>query len=164
MAAILNVDEVFEMAVRTEENGAAFYRRAAELHPDSGEADFLLALAETEDDHARTFTDMRAELTDNEKCGAAYDPEGEAAQYIDAMADDSGAEGSPQIADSLTGQESVQDILETAIDLEKNSVLFYLGLLDLVGEGTAIEKIGHIIREEKNHVAVLARELKKMKA
>lgn len=164
MAAILNVDDVFEMAVRTEENGAAFYRRAAELDPDSGEANFLLALAETEDDHVRTFTDMRAKLTDSEKCGTAYDPEGEAAQYIDAMANGSGGEGSPQAADSLTGQESLEDILKIAIDLEKNSVLFYLGLLDLVQEGHGREKVGDIIREEKNHVAVLARALKKIGA
>ncbi|NIP32685.1 hypothetical protein GWO25_02155, partial [Candidatus Saccharibacteria bacterium] len=31
MAAVFNADEIFEMAIRIENNGAAFYRKAASL-------------------------------------------------------------------------------------------------------------------------------------
>jgi rubrerythrin len=164
MSILFNADEVFEMAIRTEENGAAFYRRAAELHSDQEGVKFLLALAEMEDGHKKTFQEMRSALTAKEKAGTVYDPNNEAVLYLDAMADSSGGEGSPKVADSLTGQESMADILKTAIDLEKNSILFYLGLLELVPARLGRDKVEGIIKEERGHVAELAKELRKHNA
>jgi rubrerythrin len=161
MGVLFNADEVFEMAIQTEENGAAFYRRAAELHPDGEEVKFLLGLAEIEDGHKETFQVMRADLAKSEKRESVYDPYEEAAQYLDAVADGSGGEGSPKVVDSLTGQESMKDILKTAIELEKNSILFYLGLLELVPERLGQEKVTGIIKEERAHVVALVGELRK---
>jgi rubrerythrin len=164
MGILFNADEVFEMAIRTEENGAAFYRRAAELHSDREEVKFLLALAEVEDGHKKTFQEMRAALAVREKAGTVYDPNDEAVLYLDAMADSSGGEGSPKVADSLTGQESMAEILKKAIELEKNSILFYVGLLELVPERLGREKVWGIIKEERAHVAELVKELRKHNA
>ena len=47
-------------------------------------------------------------------------------QYLAAMADTMGGEGSPSVADSLTGDETLEEILRTAVGLEKDSILFYL--------------------------------------
>ena len=51
MGIRFSADEVFRMAERTEANGAAFYRRAAELRPadESAVADTFRRLAEMED-------------------------------------------------------------------------------------------------------------------
>ena len=164
MSILFNADEVFEMAIRTEENGAAFYRKAAELHSDREEVKFLLGLAEVEDGHKKTFEEMRDDLTAKEKTGTVYDPNNEAVLYLDAMADNSGGEGSPKVADSLTGQESMAEILGTAIELEKNSILFYVGLLELVPERLGQDKVRGIIKEERAHVAELTKELRKHNA
>ena len=161
MGVSFNADEVFEMAVQIEENGAAFYRRAAELHSDQDEVKFLLALAKVEDKHKETFQEMRSALAASEKGASAYDPYDEAVLYLDAIADSSGGEGSPKVTDMLTGKESLTDILETAIELEKNSILFYLGLVDVVPERLGRQKVQDIINQEKAHLAELVGELRK---
>jgi rubrerythrin len=164
MTILFNADEVFEMAIRSEQNGAAFYRRAAQLHSDREEVEFLMTLAEMEDGHSREFQEMRAALAASEKAATAYDPYDEAMLYLDAMADGSGGEGSPNAADSLTGTESMAEILKTAIELEKKSILFYVGLLELVPERLGRQKVMDIIEEERAHAAELAKELRKRRA
>ena len=79
------------------------------------------------------------------------------------MADTLGGEGSPTVADALTGKETLEDILRTALGLEKDSILFYLGVKDMVPPNYGQEKIDEIIREEKRHVAQLAGLLRKVK-
>jgi len=150
-----NLDEVLEMAIRIEENGGAFYRKAAQLQSAAKNREFLEKLAVMEDGHKATFTEMRNTLTDTEKGGTVFDPQDELSLYLSAMADTQGGEGSPSVADSLTGNETMEEVLNTAIGLEKESVLFYLGLKDMVPEKYGRERIDIIIREEQSHIAQL---------
>jgi len=110
-----NADEVFEMAIRIEENGAAFYRKAAGLQSDAENREFLKKLAAMEDSHKATFIEIRKTLTDKEKSGKVFDPQDELSLYLAAMADTHGGEGSPSAADSLTGTETMEELLTTAI-------------------------------------------------
>jgi rubrerythrin len=59
MAIVFNADEIFEMAIRIENNGAAFYRKAAGLQSDTKNQKFLESLANMEDQHKRIFTEMK---------------------------------------------------------------------------------------------------------
>ena len=166
MGIKFSADEVFAMAERIEANGAAFYRRAAELHGQEGEADvaLLLELAEMEDQHQATFAAMRAELTDRMREETAFDPYLEATLYLHAMSNSHGGEGTPAITDALTGEETIQDILQTAIGLEQKSITFYAVLKEMVPRRLGHDKLDAIIAEEKHHVAVLVGELKKARA
>jgi rubrerythrin len=74
------------------------------------------------------------------------------------MADGHGGEGDPFAAATLTGRETLGDILTLAIGLEKKSVLFYLGLRDMVPPKLGGKRIEKIIEEEKSHIAALFRE------
>jgi len=163
MAIGFNVDEVFEMAIRIEENGAAFYRKAAGLQSDTEDREFLEKLAAMEEGHKATFTEMRKVLADKEKGGKVFDPQDELSLYLSAMADTHGGEGSPSAANSLTGAETMEEVLTTAIGLEKESVLFYLGLKDMVPPKYGLEKVDDIIREERRHIAQLTSLLGKLK-
>ena len=156
MAIKYNADEVFEMAIRIEENGAAYYRKAAELKKDKDGVDFLLELAEMEDSHKATFEDMKKSLSEEAKKETTYDPMGELELYLEAMADSHPGEGAPSVTDKLTGDETLREILNTAIGLEKESILFYMGIKDMVPEGLGKDKIDTIISEERSHVATLA--------
>ena len=71
------------------------------------------------------------------------------------MADTHGGEGSPTAADSLTGNEPIQEIIDIAIGLEKESILFYLGLKDFVPPEYGQDKLDRIIREEQRHIVQL---------
>jgi len=165
MGITFNADEVLQMAERAEANGGAFYRRAAELRPaaESEMAEKLRGLAAMEEDHRRTFADMRAELPERMREETAADPYVQAGMFLETMADRHGGEGSPSVADALTGEESVEQILRTAIGLEEKSILFYLGLKDMVPPKLGKDKIDAIIEEEKGHIVVLAAELKEAK-
>lgn len=159
MSIRFNADEVLKIAEKIEGNGAAFYRKAAQLFPAAHNKDFLLRLAEMEDDHQKTFSAMRAALKDSEKESTAYDPMDESLLYLKTLADQHGGEGTAAVADALSGQESMEKILLTAIELEKKSILFYLGIIDLVAAAAGKDKIGRIIDEEKGHVVILSKEL-----
>ena len=50
--------------------------------------------------------------------------------------------------------------LECAVDLEKKSVLFYLGMKDMVPQKLGRDRLDHIISEEKGHIVELSRELR----
>ena len=71
------------------------------------------------------------------------------------MADIMGGEGSPTAADTLTGNETMEEILALALVMEKDSILFYLGLKDMVPQKYGKDKIDEIILEERRHVAKL---------
>jgi rubrerythrin len=147
MGIRFNIDEVFAMAIKIEENGAAFYRRAAELNRENDKMKLLENLAKMEDQHKKIFIQMRGELEDKDKEEQSYDPFNEAVLYLNAMADLHGGEGSPNLADSLTGRET--------LNLEKKSILYYLGIKDLITEKLGKDKIDKIIGEEKKHVIQL---------
>ena len=163
MGIQFNADEAFEMAERIEEKGEAFYRRAAGLQKDKKNAGFLLKLADMEKNHRATFAGMRAKLSAEAKESTAYDPYAEAAMYLQSMADGHGGEGSQVAADRLTGQESLETILQIAIGLEHKSIIFYLGLREMVPGKLGRDKVDAIIAEEKSHVVTLTKELKAAK-
>ena len=162
MGVHFNADEVFAMAVKIEENAAAFYHRAAHLSKGKQIIDTLENLAKMEEGHKRIYTEMRAGLKEQEKQELSYDPNNEAVLYLNAMADAHGGEGSPDVAGSLTGNESLKEIVGIALNLEKNSILYYVGLIDLVPERLGKDKINRIINEEKKHVVLLSQLLAKM--
>lgn len=98
-----------------------------------------------------------------ERSPTVFDPNDELTLYLKAMADAHGGEGSPDVLAMLTGQEAMADIIRIAIGLEKESILFYLGLKDIVPPKLGRNKINSIIMEEKKHVAQLSGFLKKAK-
>ena len=151
-----NAEEVFEMAIQIEANGAKFYRRAAELQKDQADKEFLETIASMEDRHKIKFEKMKTQISDLEKSPTVFDPNDELYQYLKAMADSHGGEGNPDVANQMTGNETMTQIIATAIGLEKESILFYIGLKDFVPPQLGRGKIDEIIEEEKKHVAQLA--------
>lgn len=164
MGVRFNADEVFEMAIRIEKNGADFYRKAGELQSDEKIKDFFGRLVAMEQQHIDVFEDMRASLTEADRSGEVYDPDEELSYYLESMADAHGGEGDPSTAHALTGNESLENILKTAIGLEKQSILFYTGLKDMVPPKQGRGRIQTIIEEETKHVSQLAGVLEQTQA
>ena len=162
MAYDFNANEIFDVAIRIEENGGRFYRKAATLRSDRQNQEILEKLASMEDHHKLTFENMKTQISESEKTATVFDPMGESVQYLLAMADSHGGEGSPKAADSLTGEESMKEIIDIAIELEKESILFYLGLKDMVPPKYGQDKVDQIIREERKHVIQLSSYRKKV--
>jgi len=152
-------DEIFEMAEQIERNGARFYRRAAQGVTDSRARQQLLDLAAMEDEHEKVFAGMRAELLQQEREPRVPDPYGEAILYVRGMADGTVFDVRKDPSERLTGKETMEDILKTAIGLEKDSIVFYLGIKEIVPERLSKQRIDDIIKEEMGHIAILSQEM-----
>jgi rubrerythrin len=69
-----NAEEMFDVAIRIEQNGARFYRKAAE-HQSSPESQAELEkLATMEDRHESTFEKMKQQISDAQKRATVFDP------------------------------------------------------------------------------------------
>lgn len=161
MGMVFSADEVFAMAIEMETNGAEFYRRAADLQGDDAARDYFLGLMKMEEGHKMTFELLRKEFAASD-AGATTDSYDEGGQYLSAIVGGNHVEGAPSVTELLTGSESMADVVQTAIGLEKEAILFYLGLMDMVPETLGKLKIEFIISEEKKHVVTLTAELKKL--
>ncbi|HNT34582.1 MAG TPA: ferritin family protein [bacterium] len=159
MAIQFNADEIFEIAEQIERNGAKFYRRAAKGFDSSETLQLLGDLAIMEDQHEQTFSMMRKQLGSGDRSEMTFDPYGEAALYLKAMADGYVFNVREDPSNRLTGEETLQNILTTAIGLEKDSIVFYLGIKELVPAGLGRDKIDGIIKQEMGHVTILTKHL-----
>jgi len=66
-------------------------------------------------------------------------------------------------SEALTGKETIEDSFRMALEREKDSVIFYLGIKDMVSENLGRDKIDGIIKEEMNHVTIISKELAALK-
>lgn len=152
-------DEVYEMAVQMERNGAKFYRKAAQYAEGEASREELLDLAAMEDQHERFFNGLRAEIAAN-RCEAEwFDPQGEAGAYLRAVSDNRVFDTQADPCEFVQPQTPAEAILRKAIGLEKDTIIFYLGIREAVPAGTDREKIDGIIREEMSHVTLLTGKL-----
>ncbi len=154
-----NADEIFEMAERIEKNGALFYRKAADNTEFTSSKGLLLKLASMEDDHERTFSGLRQKLSQKEWKTESVQPDDEVVLYLKAIADGHVFNIKSNPVDDLTGNETLKDILKIAIRLEEDSIIFYLGMKDIVSQDMGGDFIDKIIREERAHIVLLSREL-----
>jgi len=159
MSITFNADEIFEMAENIERDAAKFYRQAVKNAADKKIKQLFIDLANMEDKHLATFQEMRKELGAGEKEKTVFDPNDEAAMYLQTMAKGHGWEGKKSLTESLTGNEKTEDILKIALEAENNSVVFYSGLKELVPARAGRDKVEAIIKEELGHIAVLNEQL-----
>ncbi len=148
-----NADDIFEMAVKIEQNGAVFYRDAAGQVEEKKNKEFLLELARMEDEHGVIFSNLKKELTAREKMVTTFDPEDENILYLNAFAD------SKVFFKKEKPDNNLKNILHCAIQTEKDSIVFYLGIKELVPEKHGRSKIDTIIKEEMGHIRLLAGKL-----
>lgn len=163
MALMFNADEIFEMAELIERNGAKYYRKAAAGATDLRVRQLLVGLAAMEDRHERVFGEVRKQLTSQQKEPTTFDPQDEAAAYLQAMADGCVFDVETDPSERLTGHETAEQIYRTAIDLEKDSIVFYLGVLDMISQPLGRDRINDIIKEEMRHVVMLSDELRDLR-
>ncbi len=148
-----NADEIFEMAEQMERNGAKFYRDASEGVSSGKNKELLLSLADMEVEHEKTFVQMRTSLTEQDKLNSIFDPEGETVQYLKALVD------TRVFFKKEVDTTSMREILKEALLAEKDAIVFYLGMKDLVLTVSGKSHIENIIKEEMEHIKLIGKEL-----
>lgn len=163
MSYDFNIHEILEMAVHIEENGAKFYRDMTGNISDNSIRQLFFDLAAMEDEHQKVFISMNKDLSDQERKPTVFDPQGEMIQYLQALADlrvfHEKTKEDFDLLEELSEEEKIRKILEAALGLEKDSIVFYLGMKELVPEQLGKKKIDNIIKEEMGHIRVLSNKL-----
>ncbi len=151
-----NAKDIFDIAVQIEQNGAAFYRAAADKVAGDANKTFLLDLAAMEDDHEQTFAQMAESLTGQQDGATAFDPGDENSAYLKALAD------TRVFFEKKEPDSDMKSILVSAIQAEKDSIVFYLGMKELVPEKLGKSKLDDIVKEEMGHIRLLAGNLARL--
>ncbi|MBN1573373.1 MAG: ferritin family protein [Deltaproteobacteria bacterium] len=162
MAYVFSMDEVFEIAEQIERNGAKFYRKAARSFDEDGKK-MLLDLAEMEENHERLFSEMRRDFAEESKLPESFDPNGEAALYLQAIADGYVFKFDEDPSEKLKGTERMEDVLKIAIGLENDSIAFYTGIREAVPDRLGKDKVSSVVIEEMGHVRILKEKLVSLK-
>ena len=63
------------------------------------------------------------------------------------------------IAALIKKTKKLEDILKMAIGFEKDTIVYFLGLKDVVPEEEEKEQIEKLVKEEMKHVSILTKEL-----
>ena len=152
-STILNVHDVVDLAIRTEQTGERFYREAAEIISDRPVKELFEKLAEDEVIHRKTFERMLSDFSD---CRPPATGDGTYLAYLkDFLADNVVFEDISRIPE-LAKASSVKGALDFAIQREMDSILYYQEINMLMCAGRS-ETIDLIVDEERLHVASLSK-------
>jgi rubrerythrin len=157
MSFAFNADDIFAMAEEIEKNGAQFYRKSAQQVKESAAKDFLLEFASMEDEHLKTFSGMRSALSGAEKKAMTFNPANEAGLYLNSLAN------TKVFFEKKVDASTLDGIFKAALTAEKESIVFYLGMEEMVLSGDGKNKIQEIIREEMRHIRILGDKLYALK-
>lgn len=153
---MFNIDEVFEIAEQIERNGVNFYTKAAEKFPEYSKKAIFLKLADMEKEHEKRFHIMRMEFAKKEREISEFlDPTGEATKYLQSIANSKVFDLKADPTIKFKDIRSVSELLRVAVDLEKDSIIFYLGIKESISENLGRDKIDLIVKEEMGHVQLL---------
>jgi rubrerythrin len=103
------------------------------------------------------FKSMRAELSQDEKVVTTFDPDGDAERYLRALAD------TRIFYEKDISTDSLENIFKSALTAEKDSIVFYFGMKDVVPAHLGKDKLDGIIKEEMSHIRIISDKLLELK-
>ena len=152
--AVFTAAEGLEMAIEIEKNGELFYTEVAARSAAPEVRELFEALAVQEQAHCRLFQKMLGDAKPTPALPAAeYDQYQTYAQAALENALFAGPDKALALAKQAADRETA---LRAALGFEKDTLLFFYDLRDMVSEADR-ETISAVIREEKKHLRRLAR-------
>jgi len=146
MTNLLNISEVYQIAIKIEENGVKFYSSWSKKVKDKKLKNIFLALSNAEVEHKKTFEKMLKEIE-------TYEPKEiypeEYFQYLRAYADGLIFD-TKEIEKKAKQIKSVSKALDFAIGKEKDSILYYQEVKNIIPPHQ-IKELEKIINEERRH-------------
>ncbi len=156
MSISFSGSELVDIAIGIERNGITFYDVMARSTKNAVTRDFFQYLADTEREHIKIFQGMLAEA-DTWQMPALYAQEYD--DYLRALVDSSIFSDEKITSVVATEANNYIQALELAIGAEKDSILFYNEMKEVISQ-RAKDILDKIITEEKSHLKKLS-ELKK---
>jgi len=154
---MFTASEVFDLAIQVEVNGERFYRYALSRNIRKELKDLLSWLADQEMEHGENFQDMKKRI-----CGSSSDacePIFDLSTTVLRSAMGRHAFSLEEL-DVFTIEEE-GELLELAIEFEKDTILFYEFIASLITDPQALLAIDQIRRQEIDHKRLLMENLAK---
>ena len=148
-----NSVEVIEMAKDIEKRGLDFYENQAKKTDNNELKKLLLKLAEDEQDHYDTFSEMgekAKELTDTD---SDYVYGEDVSAYLRALIEFTVFPSEEEVEEKIN---SIEEVLELAINAEKDSILFYREMMEYNNKETN-KILKRLVDEEKQHLLDLVK-------
>jgi rubrerythrin len=162
MAVTFNADEIFKIGVEIEKNGYAFYSAAAARSENKDNKKLLSELAHWEEKHIEIFEKLRKELSVLKDVMEEFDPDNMVHQYLKSIADSRVFVKGQKMDGELEKCKSPSDVLNAALAFEKDSVVFYSSMKEIVRSDLGKADVDKLISEELLHVGILTQELNKL--
>jgi len=151
-----NAREIFDIGVQIEVNGKAFYEAAAKKVAETAMKDFFLELAAWENTHITLFGELRDALPKGAGNVPVFNPDDEAAMYLQATADSHVFVKNKDMVGLVAGCKGPLDILDIAMTFEKDSVVYYTTMKKVVAPNLGQDKVDRLIDEEIKHISMLS--------
>ncbi|MEW6356490.1 MAG: hypothetical protein AB1696_09200 [Planctomycetota bacterium] len=152
MSIGFSADEVFKIGMEVELNGEAFYDAALELCKARETKKTIKYLRDEEQKHYATFALMRDQLPAAARAATVFDPDGQMAAYLKALADSRVFTNENQAADIARKCKSPEEVLQVALRFEKDSVLMFQAMKEGTKPEWGQDKIDLLVEAEKEHI------------
>jgi len=149
--ATFNPGEIYQFAVKIEENGEKYYRWVADT-VEKGDLEKLFEyLADAEVNHKKVFKKMLSRFEDYKPRESYPD---EYFKYLRAYADNL-IFSIENLTQDMQSIETARDAIQYGISKELETIAYYREMKNLISESEQ-DKINDIIEEEKKHVLKLS--------
>lgn len=152
MADFFSASEILQFAIRIEENGEHFYRLSAGAIDDKKTKELFMFLADEEVKHRKTFQGMIGKVEDYEP---AESYPGEYFAFLRAYANEHIFTPEKKAEIAAKKIQSPKEALQFAIELEVDSMLYYLEAKKLIPKSQS-DTMDRIIDEERGHYMKLS--------
>jgi len=163
MSVTYNADEILEMAVKIEQNGRRYYLKASEVVELPAAKSLFQELADWESEHERLFGSMRDKFAANRDLFPVFDPDLASSSYLQAIADEKVFEAQAIEEELQNIPNDVFAIIKRAVQREKDAIVFFSALLNMVPDDFGKEDVQNIIQEEYGHIKYLVDKKKEFK-
>ena len=160
MSIVFTPTELINIAIGIERSGITFYDIMARTTDNEMARDIFHDFVEMERAHLNLFQNMLSNISNDKP------PEietSEYAGYLQALIDDAVFTNDAVMSETLTQADSDIKALEIGISAEKDSILFYQSIKDIMPR-RAVPALEKIISEEKSHLQQLTTIRKKLAA
>ncbi len=157
-----NAAEVFDIAVKIEENGKKFYDAAVKVVEDPEVKALFKELGEQEVDHRQKFLALKKELPASATQPTVFDPNNEMSAYVQVTADNH-VFIKGDFEAKLAEIKDAKSALRMAMEFEKDSVIFFLTIQDATDGQKGKDFIGELVKEEQQHLRKLSLQYKRQR-
>jgi rubrerythrin len=146
-----SVNEILEQAIQTENLGHQFYTAMAERFKNDDELRKLfLTLASKEMEHRELFSCIKSEAERVVPLPVDWE---EVSHYMRAIVESEFFLGNKKNLSGMSEINTIKEAVRFAIGFEKDTLLYFIGLRDVVAQKDPVDKI---ISEERSHIKWLS--------